>query len=386
MSAGKVPTAHAQLIDLFLQQIGPISPALRQLLANQDNGDMCLLAATIESDPVLSMRLLAVANSAFYGLASRVSSITRACVIVGVEGVRQLALALMVADIARTPQQSGSATQQLWKHVLATAIVARLLARHLRQGHPEEAFTSALLHDLGKFVWLHVHQDRYHEMLKQARDQRTAMAVVERQSEGIDHAQLGGILAEQMGLPSTICQTIARHHQIDNNSDALTITVDIANTAAKLAGYPGVGGVSLDTNLADKMERLGVTAMELSEIIAKVPEQVDQLDHKLSYDPQAAKAEPLTSKCVTVNTKDSRLQLFIKLAVATLGYCVGSENKNNQSNIEICCSGSAQESASKEAIVIPDTLVENIDHHGNDVAELHNWLKDVLSHSCNDRQ
>ncbi|HNT36459.1 MAG TPA: HDOD domain-containing protein, partial [bacterium] len=111
------------------------------------------LTVLLEQDHAISARVLRLANSAFYGLRTRVDSIRRAVVVIGFDAVRHLALATTVFDALARRQQFALVPEDFWMHSLGAAKAAQIIAgRYCREASSDGCFTAGLLHDLGKYV------------------------------------------------------------------------------------------------------------------------------------------------------------------------------------------------------------------------------------------
>jgi HD-like signal output (HDOD) protein len=111
------------------------------------------LHKVISNDPALCTRILKVVNSSFYGLPGQIGSINRAIVMLGLNAVKNIAIAASLAKLFRggdlTPTFSA---RELWTHSNVTAAAAKMVANTLRLGLADEAFLAGLIHDIGLMV------------------------------------------------------------------------------------------------------------------------------------------------------------------------------------------------------------------------------------------
>ena len=107
----------------------------------------------ISNDPALCSRILKVVNSAFYGLPRQIGSINRAVVLLGLNAVKNIAIAASLTKLFRggelCPQFSA---RDLWIHSIATAAGSKLICDEMKLGLPDEAFLAGLIHDIGIMV------------------------------------------------------------------------------------------------------------------------------------------------------------------------------------------------------------------------------------------
>ncbi|NML59905.1 HDOD domain-containing protein [Massilia sp. RP-1-19] len=195
---------------------------------DQPDVDIARLADTISHDQALAARTLRVANSSFYGLASKVKTINQAIMVLGFDTVRSLVSA--GAIVHTLPGNGGHLDPaRFWRHSMATAVCARSIARRTRLNQ-DYAFLSGLLHDIGRLVLATRFPQQYAAAMAW-RDRHDAWQVeAEQQVLGIDHQQVGLMLAETWKFPLLIQRAIGFHHApaVDDLGDVPSI-VHVAN-------------------------------------------------------------------------------------------------------------------------------------------------------------
>jgi len=197
----------------------------------QDDIDLHYLAGRIALDQALTAKTLRLANSSFYGMPSKVTSIQQAMSVLGLHSVRTLVTACGV--IGAVPAAAGPALNfdQFWRHAIATAVWARALARHLRQS-PDTAFTAGLLHNLGTLVLATRFPDEYAAVpLWRAEHAEASVAEAELAVFGVDHAQAGSALAAHWKFPTAIQDAICHQHRA--NASGLALAVGLAHLLAE---------------------------------------------------------------------------------------------------------------------------------------------------------
>ncbi|NYE61034.1 HD-like signal output (HDOD) protein [Duganella sp. 1224] len=196
----------------------------------RDDIDLGYLAGRIALDQALTAKTLRLANSSFYGMPSRVTSIQQAMSVLGLHSVRTMVTACGV--IGAVPPAAGPALDfgQFWRHAIATAVWARALARQLRQS-PDTAFTAGLLHNLGTLV-LATRFPAEYAAVPQWRAAHVDASVAEAELAvfGVDHAQAGGALAAHWKFPATIQDAICHQHRA--NASGLALAVGLAHQLA----------------------------------------------------------------------------------------------------------------------------------------------------------
>jgi putative nucleotidyltransferase with HDIG domain len=187
-----------------------------QKVINDQKASAAQIASVLQEDPAMSVKVLKLTNSAFYGLAREIDSVKQAVVVVGIEAIKNLVLSASVIDMFKGKQLDEEYQEHFWRHSLATAFCGRLMARSFKasgMADPDAAFSAGLLHDIGKMVISCFLPDEF-KQFKQAREQQpgTPDHVIEREVLGYDHAQIGGFLAVQWKLPPKLGDAIAHHH------------------------------------------------------------------------------------------------------------------------------------------------------------------------------
>jgi HD-like signal output (HDOD) protein len=168
-------------------------------------------AAIVERDPAMSVKVLQLVNSAYFGLAQRVTSVQQAVSRLGVELLKALALTVHAFGTMAHPPIEGFSLEQLQQHSL---LIARL-AKQLVAGDPRragEAFTAAMVHDIGKLILALGMPDRFREVLQTHARSGRPLHAIENELLGVTHAAVGGYLLGYWGLPLSIVEAVAFHH------------------------------------------------------------------------------------------------------------------------------------------------------------------------------
>src|SRR5262245_3783968 len=125
------------------------------------------LHKVISSDPALCSRILKVVNSSFYGLPGQIGSINRAIVMLGLNAVKNIAIAASLAKLFRGGDLTPSfSARELWTHSNITAAAAKMVANSLHLGLADEAFLAGLIHDIGLMVEMQYDRNKLIEVLR----------------------------------------------------------------------------------------------------------------------------------------------------------------------------------------------------------------------------
>ena len=252
-------------------------------------GDMQRLIST---DPALCTRILKVVNSAFYGLPGQIASIERAIVLLGLNAVKNIAIAASLAKLFR----GGSLTPEfcakdLWTHSVATASASKMIADHLKVGLSDEAFLAGLIHDIGMIVEIQYDRQKFIEVIGKVMPEgglgapSCSMLEAEEQVFGANHQDFGQGLCEKWKFPRSFAMVTGFHHRTQNlPSDSRTL-VSIVAAADRLAGNLK-GGFRLDVMETvvppEVLSDLRISAEAMDQIAAKLPEQIEAVSAMLA--------------------------------------------------------------------------------------------------------
>ncbi|GEJ59225.1 HDOD domain-containing protein [Anaeromyxobacter diazotrophicus] len=236
-------------------------------LARDERSAAADFEQVVRPDPALTANLLRVANSAYFGLRCRADSVRQAITLLGVKRVSDLAAAVALAPVipARLPGYDVEASA-FWLHSVAVATLAERLAAQLRRPCPELTFTAGLLHDMGKLAIGSFVGDAAGEILAHVRGGLPFVSA-ERAVLGVDHGEVGGLVAEAWSLPPAAAAAARWHHAPgDAPDDTCRPVVDLVHAADALAHALGLGadaGELARSVDAGVEARLGVRARDL---------------------------------------------------------------------------------------------------------------------------
>lgn len=172
------------------------------------------IAEVIAKDIGMTAKILKLVNSAFFGLPQEVSNTAEAVAYLGLDMIKALVLALNAFSQFETLELDGITVEDVWKHSLLTAAAAKQIAalEGARRTVLEESFAAGLLHDTGKLILAANFAGPYAEAIRRAREKRVDLTLLEQQTFGATHADVGGYLLGLWGLPVPIVDAIALHH------------------------------------------------------------------------------------------------------------------------------------------------------------------------------
>lgn len=236
----------------------PIVFAQVNKVLNDPDTSAYQIGAILSEDPALSAKILKLTNSAFYGLPRAVTSVKQAIVILGLDAVKSLVLSASVFEtFARHYKIDRAYLDGFWRHSLSVAFMSRILSR--TKDFPsileaEESFSAGLLHDIGRLVIFAHLPEEFKEITKVAGDLHgSALAKIEEEILGFDHASVGGFLCLKWNLPQSLSEAILNHHQPENTPD--NMTTHIIHVADYLA-WKAEPSNSSDDNSSSRLPEL----------------------------------------------------------------------------------------------------------------------------------
>lgn len=275
-------TGTSEKLQQLVQTIRDL-PALPEVvvrvmrMAEDPRSDAQGIARVIATDQAMAARVLKLANSAFYGLPRRVSTLSEAVVILGFRTIKNLAIAastfeLLNREVAGYWLQRG----ELWRHSLACAIGAQLIARRAQLPVSEEAFVAGLLHDIGKVAINLFVREQFDQIMERALQDRIPFVEAEQAILGFNHAMAGGLIAEKWNLPPQLVSVIKYHHQPSSSpdKDPMISVVHLADLLSITMGI-GIGGDGLYYTLEEGT--LAMFALEQTDIDELCEQIVDQM-------------------------------------------------------------------------------------------------------------
>jgi len=171
------------------------------------------IGRAIMADEAISAKLIRLANSAFYGLSGRVSTVTQAAIILGTNEIRSIVCALPARDLfAERGAEGGIDLSSLWSHSARVAVLARELAYSLRHEHAEEVFVGGIFHDIGQVILSGLLSKQYQDLHLEVWRAGADLASCERERLGMTHADVGKRLVEKWNFPGVLSGAVALHH------------------------------------------------------------------------------------------------------------------------------------------------------------------------------
>jgi putative nucleotidyltransferase with HDIG domain len=215
-------------------------------------------ARQISMDPALTADLLKIVNSAQYMLSKKVDSISEAVKMVGIRGIKNLLYSYGTQKILG---DESSDKKALWEHSYKAAFYAFNLVKNFRKDRNllDDAYVGGILHDMGKIIFSNVHPELLGKIQSFCTDKGLPASTFEDLSAGMNHAEIGALIAEKWNFPEGLVNSIRYHHDPESCPEEyrdLVDTVYLANMFCELE----TGGVSFDQFDPVVLENFGITS------------------------------------------------------------------------------------------------------------------------------
>ncbi len=270
-----------------IRHLKPIPAVANQLLAVVDHPDSSMedIANVIQYDPVMTANILRTCNSAYFGLKHPAESIRDAVNLLGIDQVVELVL-LKSGTASLSGAQDGYGLEEgdMWRYSVSSAVIAKHIALRLGLENKNTIFTAALVKDIGKVLlekYVARSRDKIHKLLE---TENLSFREAEKKVLGIDHAELGAMIAKMWKFSPRMVKIIRHHHLSDETMirDREVAAVYLADCVCMMIGI-GVGSDGLAYRFRDRtMTEMGLSADDLALIIAEYGSNMQEIENLLN--------------------------------------------------------------------------------------------------------
>ncbi|MHB8929950.1 MAG: HDOD domain-containing protein [Melioribacteraceae bacterium] len=238
--------------ELILKKVNTLAPIPKLLtevleLLNDQYTSPHILSKAISKDQSVVLKLLTIANSPFYGLTKRVSSIEFAIMILGYDEIRNIVSALSLMESMKNKSDQYLDQKNFWMHSYITATISKKIAMDFGLEKSGEAFLAGLLHDLGISV---VHRFMHSDFVNicDLVTNGASYLDAEKQVLGIDHQTVGEMLLKNWNIPELICNIVKNHHS-PNLSQEAPVLSSVVHLADYMTQKLQMGELKWDGNI-----------------------------------------------------------------------------------------------------------------------------------------
>ena len=236
------------------------------------------LAKVIETDQAIAAKVLKMANSAYYGAVGDVSSVQQASVVLGTKTLIELLnIACASGPLAKTLKGYELEAGDLWKHSLAVAAGSRIIAKKKRPELTEDAFSTGLIHDVGKIIldpYIFERKEAFQEVMQNG---DKSFLSAEKQILGFDHGEIASDVCKTWQIPSHLSLAIRHHHDPSNlNGNELAHITHVADVVAIMTGIGG-GFDGMLYKIDDRaLDILNLSHTDVTILMGEVSEYVEK--------------------------------------------------------------------------------------------------------------
>jgi putative nucleotidyltransferase with HDIG domain len=260
-------------------------------LLDSETAKSAQIGQVVETDPALSLRILKMVNSAFYGFSHKVDSISQAITILGRERLKQILIGSVLSGVFGKMENPVFHMEDFWRHSVKTAILARYLSLQTDcSQHSDTLFTAGLLHDIGRLIMAKMIPEQTKQILDAVDIEDGDLYHAEERILGFTHCDVGAGFIKKWGLPDILASAAQSHHNpqaiteyiletgiiyIANNLNFLVAPIEEEEVEYALQDIPGWKdyGLSLENITAacviaeeqvhEVMDSLGMTQMKI---------------------------------------------------------------------------------------------------------------------------
>ncbi len=259
-----------------VQTLPTIPPIVSKLNAMVEDEDVTALqlGEVIETDQVLTSKLLKMVNSSFFGFPQRISTVSNAIVLLGFNVIKTL---IVTSSIFEVMQASDLG---LWEHSLACATAAGILAKRRNIKNPEELSTAGLIHDLGKIVIKAELPEEYKKIQDVVSSKGVYMREAELEVLGVSHEIIGTWLIQSWNLPPRLVIPIENHHHPEEAKEYKTLSAicHFADILVRALGVGNGGDPWVPQLDHAAWERIKFSKSEMKDILKEMDEKLVDLE------------------------------------------------------------------------------------------------------------
>ena len=234
--------AKIQVNDIInkIENLPTLPVISKQINKLFENDDISIrdLEELIQKDAPLTIKILKIVNSAFYGLINKTSSLEHALVILGLKEVKNIVLAFSIQSYF-TNKNNNTDRERFWKHSIVCSQIAKFLGNHFNAPGKDTLFLSGLIHDMGKLVFDQYFHDEFIETVNMAVTKQIKTSEAEKNILGTTHYQVAAKLLQQWQFPKEVIMQVFYHHAPwhDMNYTSGSIIIYLSDVMSKISGY-----------------------------------------------------------------------------------------------------------------------------------------------------
>ena len=266
-----------------IEALKPIPQVAHKVLAIMDdpNSSMAQLAEVIMHDQAMTANVLRICNSPFYGLVRKVESVQQAITYLGMRNIAEMVMTNLGSELLKAEHEGYDLKDgELWKHAVSSALIAREICDLKKVKNTHLIYTATLLKDIGKVILHKYVAEAFEAIEAMVREDDKSFMEAEKEVIGINHAELGGIVAERWGFSERMVYLIRNHHLNGewSSSEVDLGIVYLSDIICMMMGL-GVGADGLAYRFHRRViEGLQITDKDLQGIMATFAQRLAEVE------------------------------------------------------------------------------------------------------------
>ncbi len=270
-----------------IKNLKPIPAIVNQIIKAIDDPNCSAsdIADIIKFDPSVTANLLKTCNSAYFALPNPVNSVQDAVSLLGMDQIIELVLMKSGAKVLSKKQKGyGLHEGIMWKHAVSSALISKAICKKTKLGNENIIFTATLLKDIGKTVLDRYVSDSFETIINLVQNKRHSFREAEKRVIGIDHGELGAMIATQWKFSPKMINII-RHHHLSDKSQQKNCDIAIVYLADCICMMMGLGigedGLSYRFH-GDVIKNLNITHEDIAMIIADFTLEMQKVEELIN--------------------------------------------------------------------------------------------------------
>lgn len=274
-------------ILLLVKAVPPFPKVAQRVLAmlEEPGTQAAQLAEVIQYDAAITANILKICNAAIFGLSRKVSSLEEALVVIGTEELKDIVITSSSSKFYKGKVGAGYELEQgdLWRHSVATAIVAKHLAPFVKGTNASAAFTTALLHDIGKRFLSSFVADDFARIVQKVDAEQCSFVEAEKELLGATHAELGGMILENWKFDTEMVAAVREHHDPDAlKKGPLSALVALSNAIVVSLGIGGgADGLAIKIQ-GEGLKKFGVSTQVIESCMTHLLIEMEKAEEVLN--------------------------------------------------------------------------------------------------------
>ncbi len=270
-----------------IKNLKPIPAVINQILEviDKPHSSMADVANIIQYDQAVTASVLKTCNSVYFGLKNPAESIKDAVNLLGIDQIIDIVLMKSGAEALSGKQQGYALNEgEMWKYSVSSALIAKQIAQRLSLKNKNTIFTAALLKDIGKIVLDRFVKDSFKKISNLVTNENLTFEEAEKKIIGVDHTELGGMIAKMWKFSPKMIKIIRHHHLSDVKmvKDKELAVVYLADCICMMMGI-GVGSDGLAYRFNEHViQSLGMKPDDISNIIAEFAIRMQEVEDLLN--------------------------------------------------------------------------------------------------------